>query len=134
MLLLLTGIGPLLAWRKSTITNLVQQFLWPARGAVVTGGGAGALGVRVWASGICFALCALRDRTRSCRSSSAARTSGKGATGTDIFTAMIGLVGRSRRRYGGYIVHLGIVLMFLGFAGEGFKQEEQAHAQARAGR
>jgi cytochrome c-type biogenesis protein CcmF len=38
---------------------------------------------------------------------------------------MIGLVGRSRRRYGGYIVHLGIVLMFLGFAGEGFKQEEQ---------
>jgi cytochrome c-type biogenesis protein CcmF len=39
---------------------------------------------------------------------------------------MIGLVGRSRRRYGGYIVHLGIVLMFLGFAGEGFKKHEQA--------
>ena len=38
---------------------------------------------------------------------------------------MIGLVGRSRRRYGGYIVHVGIVLMFLGFAGQGFKQEEQ---------
>jgi cytochrome c-type biogenesis protein CcmF len=34
-------------------------------------------------------------------------------------------VGRSKRRYGGYIVHVGIVLMFLGFAGEGFKQEEQ---------
>ncbi len=48
------------------------------------------------------------------------------ATGTDIFTALVGLVGRSKRRYGGYIVHLGIVLMFLGFAGEGFKQEEQA--------
>ena len=38
---------------------------------------------------------------------------------------MIGLVGRNKRRYGGYIVHVGIVLMFLGFAGEGFKQEEQ---------
>ena len=48
------------------------------------------------------------------------------ATGTDLVTAMIGLVGRSKRRYGGYIVHVGIVLMFLGFAGEGFKQEEQA--------
>ena len=43
-----------------------------------------------------------------------------------MLTAMIGLVGRSQRRYGGYIVHVGIVLMFLGFAGEGFKQEEQA--------
>ena len=49
----------------------------------------------------------------------------QGATGTDIFTALIGLVARSRRRYGGYTVHLGIVLIFLGFAGEGFKKEEQ---------
>jgi cytochrome c-type biogenesis protein CcmF len=40
-------------------------------------------------------------------------------------TAMIGLVGRSRRRYGGYIVHVGIMLMFLGFAGQGFQREEQ---------
>ena len=47
------------------------------------------------------------------------------STGTDLFTATIGLVGRSRRRYGGYIVHVGIVLMFLGFAGQGFKQSEQ---------
>jgi cytochrome c-type biogenesis protein CcmF len=49
----------------------------------------------------------------------------QGATGTDLFTALVGLVARSRRRYGGYIVHVGIVLMFLGFAGQGFKQEEQ---------
>jgi len=47
------------------------------------------------------------------------------ATGTDVFTAMVGLVARSRRRYGGYIIHVGIVLVFLGFAGEGFKREEQ---------
>ena len=53
------------------------------------------------------------------------------ATGTDIFTALIGLVGRSKRRYGGYIVHVGIVLMFLGFAGEGFKKEAAGAAQAR---
>ena len=45
-------------------------------------------------------------------------------TGTDVFTALVGLVGRNKRRYGGYIVHVGIVLMFLGFAGEGFKQIE----------
>jgi cytochrome c-type biogenesis protein CcmF len=49
----------------------------------------------------------------------------QGATGTDILTAFVGLVARSKRRYGGYIVHVGIVLIFLGFAGEGFKQDEQ---------
>ena len=46
-------------------------------------------------------------------------------TGTDLFTAMIGLVSRNKRRYGGYIVHVGIVLIFLGFAGEGFSRDEQ---------
>ncbi len=47
-------------------------------------------------------------------------------TGTDILTALIGLVGRNKRRYGGYIIHVAIVLLFLGFAGSGFKQEESA--------
>src|SRR5687767_8438098 len=58
MLLLLTGIGPLLAWRKSTMANLAQQFVWPGLAALAAGGAMVALGVRVWASGICFALCA----------------------------------------------------------------------------
>src|SRR6185436_18909906 len=47
-------------------------------------------------------------------------------TGTDVLTALVGLVGRNKRRYGGYIIHVGIVLMFLGFAGEGFKQTQSA--------
>ena len=54
-------------------------------------------------------------------------------TGTDLFTALVGLVGRNKRRYGGYIVHLGIVLIFLGFAGSGFKQDEQVAAEAGRG-
>jgi cytochrome c-type biogenesis protein CcmF len=124
ILLLLTGIGPLLAWRKSTISNLVQQFLWPTTAGVVTAVALYALGVRVWSSGTCFALCAFVIGTIAQEFWRGAEVR-KGATGSDIFTAMIGLVGRSRRRYGGYVVHVGIVLMFLGFAGEGFKQEEQ---------
>jgi cytochrome c-type biogenesis protein CcmF len=124
MLLLLTGIGPLLAWRKSTISSMVHQFLWPVLAAVVTAGALFALGVRVWSSGICFALCALVAVTIVQEFVRGAQVR-RGATGTDIVTAMIGLVARSKRRYGGYIVHLGIVLMFLGFAGEGFKEEEQ---------
>jgi cytochrome c-type biogenesis protein CcmF len=125
MLLALTGIGPLLAWRKSTISNLVQQFTWPVLALVVTAGGLFALGIRVWSSGLCFALCAfvLATITQEFIRGAHVRRS---ATGTDLFTALVGLVGRSKRRYGGYIVHVGIVLMFLGFAGEGFKREEQA--------
>ncbi len=124
ILLLLTGIGPLLAWRKSTLSNLVNQFAWPFSVAIVTAGALYALGVRVWVSGACFALCAFVFATVGQEFIRGAQVR-RGATGTDIFTAMIGLVGRSRRRYGGYIVHLGIVLMFLGFAGQGFKKDDQ---------
>ncbi|HJR61966.1 MAG TPA: cytochrome c-type biogenesis CcmF C-terminal domain-containing protein [Vicinamibacterales bacterium] len=122
VLLLLTGIGPLLAWRKSTIANMVHQFLWPATAAVVTGAALLALGVRVWASGVCFALCAwvLVTLVQEFVRGAGVR---KQTTGTDLFTALVGLFGRSRRRYAGYIVHLGIVVMFFGFAGEGFKNE-----------
>ena len=42
-----------------------------------------------------------------------------------FFTALVGLVGRNKRRYGGYIVHVGIVLIFLGFAGNAYKLDEQ---------
>jgi cytochrome c-type biogenesis protein CcmF len=125
ILLTLTGIGPLLAWRKSTTANLVYQLKWPVTAFVVTAVGLYALGVRVWSSGLCFALCALVLTTiiqEFVRGAGVRRA----ATGTDIVTALIGLVGRSKRRYGGYIVHVGVVLIFLGFAGEGFKQEGQA--------
>jgi cytochrome c-type biogenesis protein CcmF len=124
ILLLLTGIGPLLAWRKSTLTNLVQQFLWPSIAAVVTGVAVYAAGIRLWGPGACFALCAFVVGTIGQEFVRGARVR-KETTGADLLTSMIGLVSRSRRRYGGYIVHVGIVLIFLGFAGQGFKQEEQ---------
>jgi cytochrome c-type biogenesis protein CcmF len=124
VLLFLTGIGPLLAWRKSTLANLRDQFLWPVAFAVVVSGGLVALGVRVWSSGLCFALSVFVGATIVQEFVRGARVR-KDATGTDLLTAMIGLVARSKRRYGGYIVHLGIVLMFLGFAGQGFKVDEQ---------
>ncbi len=124
ILLVLTGVGPLLAWRKSTITNLKDQFLWPTVCAVVVGGGLVALGVRVWSSGICFALCAFVTGTLGQEVIRGANVR-RGMTGTDVLTAMIGLVSRNKRRYGGYIVHAGIVLIFLGFAGEGFSRDQQ---------
>jgi cytochrome c-type biogenesis protein CcmF len=120
----LTGIAPLLAWRRSTLANLLDSFLWPVVFALAVSIGFVSLGVRVWSSGICFALCAFVMATivQEFHRGGMVR---KEATGTDAVTATIGLVMRERRRYGGYIVHLGIVLMFLGFAGEGFKADEQ---------
>ena len=123
-LLFLTGIGPLLAWRKSTLSNLRYQFIWSTAIALATMAGLYVVGFRVWVSGICFGLCAFVLGTigqEFVRGASVRRR----ATGTDLVTAMVGLVMHSRRRYGGYIVHVGIVLMFLGFAGAGFKQSEQ---------
>jgi cytochrome c-type biogenesis protein CcmF len=125
VLLVLTGVGPLLAWRKSTTANLIDQFMWPVAFALLVSGALVALGVRVWSSGICFALCAFVFGTigqEFIRGGEIRRA----ATGSDRLTAMIGLVSRSKRRYGGYIVHVGIAVMFLGFAGEGFKHETEA--------
>src|SRR5262249_8708997 len=116
-LLFLTGIGPLLAWRKSTLTNLRDQFVVPVVGGLVVGGGVTALGVKFWSAGLCFTLCGYVMGTIVQEFWRGARVRQQ-ATGTDVLTALVGLVGRNKRRYGGYIVHVGIVLMFLGFAGE----------------
>ena len=124
VLLFLTGVGPLLAWKKTSLGNMAQQFLWPTASALAVGGVVVALGVRVWSPGICFALCGFVFGTIAQEYVRGANVR-KGATGADLLTAMIGLVGRNKRRYGGYIVHLGIVLMFLGFAGEGLSIDEQ---------
>src|SRR6188508_2245257 len=124
ILLLLTGVAPLLAWRKTTLANLRDEFLWPT--AAMVGGTVALLaaGVRVWSSGICFALSFFVTASIVQEFWRGARVRQEG-TGTDLLTAMIGLVDRNKRRYGGYIVHLGIVVAFLGFAGDGFKREEQ---------
>ena len=77
-----------------------------------------------WPSGLCFALCA-SSSARSCqefcgRARSAAATPAPISSRRSSASSA-----RNKRRYGGYIVHLGIVLIFLGFAGNGFKHDEQ---------
>lgn len=135
-LLFLTGVGPLLAWRKSTVANLREQFVWAGLAGVITPIALALAGVPFWPAGLCFALCAFVLVTIVQEFVRGAAVRRKG-TGTDYLTAMVGLVSRSKRRYGGYIVHLGIVLMFLGFTGEAFKVDEQVllkpGQQARVG-
>jgi cytochrome c-type biogenesis protein CcmF len=126
ILLLLTGIGPLLAWRRSTIKNLFDQFFVPVLWALATGTIAMFFRIPLWSAGLCFALCGFVVGTVVQEFWRGARVRRKN-TGTDMLTAMIGLVGRNKRRYGGYIVHVGIVLIFFGFAGNARKLDEQVH-------
>src|ERR1700674_4876423 len=130
ILLFLTGIAPLLAWRKATLPNLREQILWPALSALAVGAvcvivslASAVVLADVWISGLCFAMCAFVTGTvvqEFWRGTNVRRR----ATGTDFLTALIGLVSRNKRRYGGYIVHVGIVLIFLGFAGKAFEVKE----------
>src|SRR5436309_5997916 len=124
VLLMLTGVGPLLAWRKSTLSNLRNSFMWPTVAAVAAAVTLKALGVSLWSSGLCFALCAFVTGTISQEFIRGGNVRRKN-TGTDLFTAIIGLVGRNKRRYGGYIVHVGVVLICLGFAGNASKKDLQ---------
>jgi cytochrome c-type biogenesis protein CcmF len=126
ILLLLTGIGPLLAWRRSTVKNLLDQFFVPAIWGLVSGSIAMLFKIPLWSAGLCFALCGFVTGTVVQEFWRGARVRRKN-TGTDILTAMIGLVGRNKRRYGGYIVHVGIVLIFFGFAGNARKLDEQVN-------
>ena len=87
VLMFLTGVGPLLAWRKSTLGNLRYQFLWPMSLALVTMVALYAAGFRVWTSGICFGFCGFVFGTIG---QEFVRGAGvrRGATGTDLVTAM----------------------------------------------
>jgi cytochrome c-type biogenesis protein CcmF len=125
ILLMLTGVGPLLAWRRSSLSNIAPQFMWPG----IAGVSAGAVAalyykIPIWPSGLCFALCGFVVGTIGQEFYKGAAIRSRNS-GTDLFTALIGLVGKNQRRYGGYIVHIGIVLICFGFAGNSRKLDEQ---------
>ena len=126
-LLFLTGVGPLIAWRKATPGNLRYQFMYPSIAALVATIACLALGLgSSWAAVVNFAFCAMVFTTIG-QEFARNLVIRKKNTGGDLVSAGIGMVLRGRRRYGGYLVHLGIVLMFLGFAGTAYQKELEAH-------
>ena len=88
-----------------------------------------ALGVRVWSSGTCFALSAFVVTTLVQEFVRGARVRQQ-YSGSDLATSAIGLVARNQRRYGGYIVHLGIVLMAPGLCRRRLQAGRAVAAQA----
>lgn len=122
LLLALTGIGPLIAWRRASVQNLKRQFAAPALSGVGVGAALVMLGMRDVYAVLAFAIGAFVLATILQEF-----VKGVGARrrmyGESLPTALARLVARNRRRYGGYVVHLGIVVLFAAFAGSAFKRE-----------
>jgi cytochrome c-type biogenesis protein CcmF len=118
-LLLLTGVGPLIAWRRSSLESLKRAFMWPLLAGVVVAGALVIAGVRQPYALISFLLCTFVLATVAIEFFKGAHAI-QAKSGASLIPAVIELTHRNTRRYGGYIVHVGIVLMFIGFTGKAF--------------
>lgn len=123
-LILLTGIGPLISWRrmsKGTFARIVKTPLAVGALAIAV---LFVLGVRSTGALLAFGLCAFTTAaivSEFVRGSGIYRRQGAG-----WIAALAETLDRNKRRYGGYVIHLGVVLIVIGFAGSAFKTERQA--------
>jgi len=116
-LLLLMGIGPLVAWRRASLKGLLKTFAWPAGVALATGVILIAFGAGSSIPGLVaysFSAFVLATIVHEFARGTAAR---RALTGEPVPTAFAQLIGRNRRRYGGYVVHAAIVLLAIGIVG-----------------
>ena len=123
ILLALTGIGPLLAWRKTGKKILIRNFTFP----IITGLIVAILLLIIGLRGavvISFSLGAFVTATITTEFTRGIQARRK-KFNESIITALIKIVSKNRSRYGGYVVHLGIVFMFVGFTGHAFDQEKE---------
>jgi cytochrome c-type biogenesis protein CcmF len=123
ILLALTGIGPLLAWRKTSKESLIRNFTIPILSGLVGAALFLFLGYKGYVV-ISLSLCVFVTATIFTEFARGikARTN---KFNESIFVALWRMVSKNRSRYGGYIVHLGIVLMFVGFTGHAFDKEKE---------
>ena len=133
-LLFLTGIGPLLAWRSTSLRSLKRNFVLPGIAILATAVGLMIGGIRPWRDAddmqatlfslVAFSLGAgviTAIVAEFLRGANVVRTQ----TGKGLPAATLLLMRRNTRRYGGYIVHFGIVVMFIGIAGGAFNQNHE---------
>ena len=116
-LLLLMGIGPLVAWRRASLRALGRTFLWPiavavAGGVVLLAAGAGSSRIGVIA--YTFSIFVLASIVLEFVRGTAARRALGGVGWAGAFSS---LIARNRRRYGGYVVHASVVLLAIGVTG-----------------
>ena len=125
LLLVLTGIGPLIAWRKASLSSLRRQFILPASvGVVVSVIVIALFGFEpgYWAIS-CWGLAAFVLTTIGQEYTQAIRSRMR-RLNESIPTALLTLLSRNQRRYGGYIVHAGFVILMLGVSGAAFNEQQ----------
>jgi cytochrome c-type biogenesis protein CcmF len=130
LLLLLTAVGPLLAWRKTSLESLKRNFLLPALAAVATAALLVLLGMHPWKDiSVFYALMAISLGVLVVATVASEFIRGGRVisrhTGVNLVSAMVHLTRRNTRRYGGYIVHFGVVVIVIGFAGAAFNQQNE---------
>jgi cytochrome c-type biogenesis protein CcmF len=133
-LLLLTGVGPLLAWRSTSLRAIRRNFVLPGIAVAAAAIAFMIGGIRPWTAGddwqsVFFSLLAFSMAagvitaitTEFLRGAAVVRTQ----TGKNLLASAGVLMQRNTRRYGGYLVHFGIVVMFIGIAGGAFNQSHE---------
>jgi cytochrome c-type biogenesis protein CcmF len=134
-LLFLTGIGPLLAWRSSSFKSIRKNFVLPCLAALVMAVVVIVCGVHPWeifttdSQGSFYSFFAFVLAAMVVTAIGAEFLRGAGVisrhTGQGLFASMVQLTRRNTRRYGGYIVHFGVVVIFIGIAGSAFNQSKE---------
>jgi len=128
LLLFLTGVGPLLAWRKTSAESLKKNFARPLLLGIAAGAAAFVLGLREYYSLACLILCVFVASTIIMEFYRGAKVIGT-RSGASLFASAVELTMRNTRRYGGYIVHMGMVFVFIGLAGAAFNKDAQKDMQ-----
>jgi len=132
-LIFLTGIGPLLPWRSTSLRAIRRNFILPCIAIGVTAAALMLSGVRPWKDDdatstiyalVCFSLSAgviTSIFSEFLRGAGVVRTQ----SGKNLFTSGFLLVRRNTRRYGGYLIHFGVIVLFVGLAGSAFNQSKE---------
>ena len=133
-LVFLTGVGPLLAWRSTSVGSIKRNFAIPATAALLVEILVGAVlvrnGVHFWTDGgQIYAMLAFCLSTLVIATVSSEFIRGglvwKNKLQTNLFAGMYQLTRRNMRRYGGYVAHFGFVLVIIGLAGAAFNQDKE---------
>jgi len=126
-IILLTGLCTLIGWRRASIKNLIGNFLWPLVAALVLGIGLFILGIKEWYALVAFSLCGfvlctiLYEWFRETRARHRMRAE-------NYLKAFWGLIWANKPRYGGYIVHIAIILIAVGVIGSSVYDVEKEAA------
>ncbi|MFH1003105.1 MAG: heme lyase CcmF/NrfE family subunit [Chloroflexota bacterium] len=125
-IILLAGVCTLIGWRQASARNLANHFLWPLVVALMVGVAIFVLGIRQWYALLAFIICSFVLATILYEWFRGTRARHRMRQG-NYLKAFFGLIGANRPRYGGYIVHIAIVLIAIGVIGSSlFHTEAEA--------